>query len=251
MDLYHLIALVKKKKELQGVADSFIKDCILSYMEKYSLQLDKFHHSDLKVLVKDIRAELRLLVGRFQLSSQENSLTEHLSTFERAENYAYLKKLLSSLNIKSILDLGCGLNPIALASPEIKYYAYDINEENLKKVSLYFRENNIDGETSVYDLRKADIALPKADITLILKVLDIIDKKGHKNAEALLRKIRSPHILVSFPTIKISGRRMQHPKRRWFELLSSRLGFLVSGHKSDNEIFYLLRSNKRSDTGGN
>ena len=50
-----------------------------------------------------------------------------------------LKEIIKKLNPKSILDLGCGINPLALAEKGVKYYASDINSEDLNIVREFFK----------------------------------------------------------------------------------------------------------------
>ena len=169
-------------------------------------------------------------------------LNSHLSTRERLDFYPKLKEFLSPLHISSILDLGCALNPIALSSKEIHYYASDIDENNLDIVKRYFEKNSFPGETFIYDLRNIDFKeLPKADLCIIFKVLDIIENKGHKLAEKVITKVPCKYFLVSFATKKISGKSMKFPERHWFELMLSRLNLKFETLHSSNEIFYLVK----------
>ena len=236
---------IKKKKELSGADLDFVKVLVIEALQKKKIKFGDLNNKDKKILMKEIRQNLRNFVGRFRKSvvlsgSKEDILKNHLSTAERINFYPELKKIVFSLNISSILDLGCGLNPIALAKRGIKYYASDINSSDLSLVSSFFIDNKIEGKTFVYDLRKIDNSLPYADLVLIFKVLDIIEKKGHKLAEKIIKSVKCKFLLVSFPTTKISGKRMEFPKRAWFEKMLSRLEYKFQVFRSDNEIFYLV-----------
>jgi hypothetical protein len=138
--------------------------------------------------------------------------------------------------------LGCGLNPLALASPEAVYYASDINAEELSLIREFFRKNGIKGDVFSCDLRKIEnCSLPEADICLIFKVLDILDDKRHKISESIIRKVRSNFLLISFSTKTLSGKPMKCPRRFWFERLAKKLGFSFEIIGSKNENFYLLK----------
>ena len=142
-----------------------------------------------------------------------------------------------------ILDLGCGLNPLELASRDVHYYASDINQTHLDIIKEFFKKNHIKGQTFIYDLRnlsKSPEPLPETDLALLFKVLDIIDDKGRANAEKIINMIPAKHILASFSTIKISGKKMNRPERQWFEKMLARLGKKYSTFSSENEIFYLI-----------
>src|SRR3990167_5723683 len=187
-DKSEIIAEIKKKKELSGLANSLVSDNLDSYIKKYKISIENLSPKQLKVLIKDIRAILRNQAGRFQKSfkkitkKEEYSIEEliraHASTAERMDFYPKLKSIIKSLKVNSILDIGCGLNPIALADKKIYYHASDINEEYLSLVSKFFKKNNIKGEVFVYDIRNPNSDLPKADICLLFKLLDVVGAKN-------------------------------------------------------------------------
>jgi len=136
-------------------------------------------------------------------------LKTHSSTAERLEYYPELKKLISKMKAKSILDLGCGLNPIALASSKIKYYAADIKEDELDLIKKYFSTKNIKGKTFIYDLTKIDNKLPKTDLCIMFKVLDVID---HRITEKIITRVKCKKILVSFSSKKTVRKTNVTPK---------------------------------------
>ncbi len=251
-DSVDLIKKIKQKPELRGIDDSVVQDSLEKALKKYNLNLQNLNSADARVLIKIIRSDLRNLTGRFRKSIKSRAelldslninglLRTHTSTAERIEFYPKLNALLKNLKIKSILDLGCGLNPIALASKGVKYYASDINKEELSLIEVFFKKNKIPGKVFICDLRKDDsFSLPKADICLLFKVLDIIEKKSHKLAENIILKSPCKYLLISFATKKLSGKPMNFPERRWLELLINRLGYSYKTFSSNNEIFYLI-----------
>jgi len=248
-----LIVKIKEKKELSGLADFIVSESVDIYLAKNRINLANLKPRELKILIKDLRAELRNYTGRFQkplkekiLLLEKNEIVEllksHASTRERIESYPEIKNLIIDLDVKSILDLGCGLNPIALASSDMEYYAVDINEDDLKIVSRFFEKNKIKGKTFTYDLRKLskeENPFPSVDLCLILKVFDVIEKKGHKLAEEIIKKINCRYFLISFSTKTLSGAPMRHPQRGWIELLLTRLKYNFKLIKTRNELFYL------------
>ena len=242
-----IIRKVKQKKELSGVDDAIIS----KIMDKHLSIIDRLNESETKILIKEIRNELRQYAGRFQSEWKDRKsllergeinsiLKTHASTLERIDFYPELNKLIEDLKIKSIIDLGCGINPIALAKPGISYCAFDINREELELVTRFFKMNHIQGEASFCDLRNIEVCnFPESDLCLILKVFDVIERKGHKLAEKIINKINSRYFLLSFSTKTLSGKPMNHPQRGWIERLLQRLNFYFRIIKSRNEIFYL------------
>ena len=244
---------IKQKKELSGIDDSIVLEALNTYLDKNKLSLSILGKNEIKEVVKDIRAELRVYSGMFHLSVkkglallEENRIEEilksHSSTRERIDFYPALKKEISSLNASSILDLGCGLNPIALASKETEYYASDINKGDLEIVEKYFEKNKIIGKTFVCDLRKIiSCKLPNADVCLLFKVLDIIGKEQYILAEKILRSINCKYLVISFATRTLSGKPMAKKRRFWLENLLNELKFKFKIIESKNEMFYFVK----------
>ncbi len=250
-----LLKKIKSKKELSGIDDKPILEEIARQIRKKSFSFPMKKKQE-KSLIKLVRAELRKLSGQFILNkinvkkahNKLELLKAHASTRERIEFYPKLIKLIISLKASSIIDLGCGLNPVALAGSFADYHAYDINKDILSMLNNYFKksksETNI--RTSSFDIRKDNLAgLPSADLCLLLKVLDLADNKGHKRAEQILKEVKCRYFIASFPVKTLSGRPMSHPQRGWIERLLGRLEYKFSIIKSKNEIFYIIEKPSR------
>ncbi|MBX4196552.1 hypothetical protein KW805_03115 [Candidatus Pacearchaeota archaeon] len=238
MNKESLIRKIKEKKELSGLSSKIVEEELNKEIK--GIDISVISEKESKVIMKSVREKLRKLTGRFQYTSKkENILDAHASTKERKEDYPFLKSMLKDLNVQSILDLGCGLNPLALADSSMTYYAVDIKEDELKIIHDYFKLNNIKGKAFFYDVRKIKDDLPKTDITLILKLFDVLETKGHKLAETMINNIHSKFILISFSTKTLSGKPMNHPQRGWIEHLLARLNYEFKTFTTKNEIFYL------------
>ena len=253
----NLISLIKKKRELSGIADTIISDIIEEYLKKEKISLINLTKPQQKLIMKEIRAQLRLLTGRFKFKDLVKKRSElikkqdwfamlktHSSTKERLESggFEFIESLISKYNIRSITDIGCGINPLAIAKSKIKYNALDINEEELKIVKSFFKQNDISGKITIKDIRKNNSKIPPADLCLILKVFDVLESKNHKIAEKIIKKINCKYLLISFSTKTLSGKSMNHPQRGWIERLLSRLEFSYQHFSTNNEIFYLAQS---------
>ena len=252
-----LVKKIKEKKELSGLPDSYVLDSLKNELKKINFpNIDSIKKSEQKIIIKLVRAELRRSAGMFQKSKEkswksrftlleENKIEEllktHSSTNERLNFYPKLKELIFSLKPSSILDLGCGINPIAIAKPNIKYYAVDIQQDDLDIVKKFFQKNNISGETFVQDISSSSTEnLPSVDLCLMFKLLDILEKKGHRQAEQILKNIKTNFFIISFSTKTLSGRSMLHQKRPWLERILGKLNYHFKIEKSDNEIFYII-----------
>ena len=246
-----VVAKIKEKKELSDIPDSLVGETLETYLRKNHLVIPQ-KEKELKIIIKEVRSHLRRYVGQYQSSASlskkqrllhEGKISEllktHASTRERASFYPKLKELIKKMNPKSILDLGCGINPIAVASPGMEYYAYEIKKDDLVLVAEFFKMSRIKGKTFFKDIRK-ESEFPKADLTLMFKILDIMEKDKYNFTKSLLEKINSKHIIVSFSTRTLSGKPMNAPRRLWFEKLLEELKYKFTSISSNNEIFYLI-----------
>ena len=238
--LNDIINKIKQKKELQGVSNEYV----LKLLDKYT-KSPLANSKQEKQIIKLVREELRIAAGQYIPSELHNhDVSElvklHKSTQERLPYYNTLKEIIKKINPKSIIDLGCGLNPLVLAEQGIEYYACDIRQDIIDIINNHFNKNKIKGKAFYQDVTDIQIPLPKVDLCLMLKLVDLIDRKNHKPTEELLNKIQAKNIIISFSTKTLSGKPMRHPQRGWIEQLSRRLGFKFNIVTIPNEIYYIL-----------
>ena len=241
MDVPTFIAEIKRKPELSGISDLFVKNVAEKHLKGSPIPASD---RERKLLLKEIRAELRLHTGRFHKKNRSPAalpelVEAHVSTRERMAHYGFLKGLIAEHTPRSILDLGCGLNPLLLAKKGQTYYACDIHEKEIKTINAFFKKEQITGHAFVADVRTQN-QFPKVDLCLMLKLLDLIDTKGRTNAETLIKTVNARTIIASFPTRKLSGKRMNHPRRRWLEHMLVRLNYPFQLKEIDNELFYVI-----------
>ncbi len=265
--MQQLITTIKQKKELKDISNDFVKDSLKKYQRKHSIKTLPTNpkSKDFKIVVKDIRAELRKVYGLFR--NKDNAklrnelinklhqkdihikiLETHASTKERLPFYKDLYKQIFTITKKpkTILDLGCGINPFSIPFMNIKptYYAYDINEEEITNINKYFKHNKIKGTAKLLDISKTTriTPLPKADVAFLFKVSAILDKgKGHKKTEEVISAIPTKYVVVSFPTLTMSGKPMTAPRRSWMEWLCKRRNWDYRIIEFKNEIYYVLK----------
>ncbi len=247
-DKKEILLEVKKKKEFSSITDYIIQETLLRVLQTYP-SLKKPTTSQKKILVKEIRALLRRSTGMFQRGSEkkrqhytspEDLLTTHSSTVERLNDYPKIKEKIRAINPKSILDIGCGLNPLALASPSYTYYACDIRQDEISLVQTHFKKNHIPGKAFIYDLTTND-ELPSADLCIIWKVLDIIPGDKYTLARKLLTSSKCNSFIISFSTRTLSGKPMRHKRRFWFEKILKDISLPYQTWETSSELFYTVR----------
>ncbi len=227
--------------------------------------------------VKDVRAKLRRTYGLFREAKdlqRRRSLLQQLkasslkdrkevieqildtsaATEERKRYYPeFWKKIFSAAaNPQTILDLGAGMHPFSLIFLKFKkltYFAYDLSAEEtllLQDFFTFLSQHNpkFKGKAEVLDLLQFEKlkSLPKADLALLLKMTDVLDRgKGHKASEYVISNIPAKFVIVSFPTLTLSGKKMNNPERKWIELMSQRLNYHFEKFTLGPEIFYVLK----------
>jgi 16S rRNA (guanine(1405)-N(7))-methyltransferase len=108
----------------------------------------------------------------------------------------------------SILDLGCGLAPLALPWMGIgpaRYTATDVDRRPLETVSAFLELVGQPHEALALDLVRdpPDVA---ADVALLLKLIPTLDRQDPDAAGRLIARLRVRHAVVSFPARSLGGR---------------------------------------------
>lgn len=266
MEISEIASKIKQSRKYKDISEELIKSAVEEYLRGNE-------NVDEEIALKDIKAILHKAHGSFRTKDKEriallkeleenpeNSeiidkiLETNRSTKERLEIYreVYRKIFAITGKPKSILDLGCGINPVSfvymdLENPEVKYYACDINESDRDFLEKFFQISKIQGKSEILDLGKIENVkyLPKADLCLMFKLIDVLEeeKEGHKYAEEMIKILaeKARFIVVSFATKTLSGKKMRHPYRGWIERMLDRIGLDFERFESKNEIFYVIK----------
>jgi 16S rRNA (guanine(1405)-N(7))-methyltransferase len=109
---------------------------------------------------------------------------------------------------RRILDLGCGLNPLALpwmGIGEAEYHAIDADEAALGVAGGFLEAV---GQPYVAEVRDLVVDVPgeTADVALLLKLVTTLDRQDADAAARLLRGLRAGHAVVTFAARSLGGR---------------------------------------------
>jgi 16S rRNA (guanine(1405)-N(7))-methyltransferase len=124
-----------------------------------------------------------------------------------------------------LLDIGCGLGPLALPWMGIgaaRYVALDIDHALLETVDAF-----LDLVGQPHEVRAVDaVAEPPtkpADVALMLKLVTTLDRQDGEAAARVLAGLRVRHAVVSFPVRSLGGRGrgMERTYRARLERLAS------------------------------
>ncbi len=126
--------------------------------------------------------------------------------------------------ITSVLDLACGLNPLAIPwmplANNVHYEACDIYLDMLGLIDYFFKHVNLSGQTYPCDLVSS---LPSntltgtqtAQVAFLLKSIPCLEQLDKSVAARLLENIPADHILVSFPVHSLGGRQKGMKEFYW------------------------------------
>jgi len=280
--IQEILRKVKENKKYKTLADDIVKKEIQNYLKTNKIK------EITKQDIKNIRAKLHKTYSSFQTKKKNkrylyldnlkhalnnnnnnkenieiNKIIEQLlsitiSTKERINDYKQIYKQIFEItgNPETIIDLGSGLNPLSYSYMNLKklnYYAYDIDEEDIRFLNEYFQimkkqNNNFNGKASILDVKdlKKVLQIPKADIIFLFKIIDIINQseKNYKTSEELIKNliVKSKYVVASFATKTITRKKMNYPERKWFELMLDRTNLYFKVLKTDNEIFYVIKN---------
>ena len=195
-------AIKATKNKLHQVAGAYIEEP--RYAAWLAELTDVWHEVD--ITDERQREALRRIMAR------------HASTRERLPilDQFYAQALASLGPIHSVLDIACGLNPLALRwaplADEAQYTAYDVYGDMMAFLDGYFALEagghglpGLRGRAETCDV----IASPpeqRADLALILKAIPCLEQADKTAGERLLRAIRADHLLISFPAHSLGGR---------------------------------------------
>lgn len=172
----------------------------------------------------------------------------HLSTRERLPilNDFYGEIFQVTGKPRSILDIACGLNPLAFPwmdlEPPLDFYAYDIHEPRIAFLNQYFGLQGLPHLARVQDVAH-HFPEETADIALFLKEMPRFERNYHGQGRPLLQSLNVRHIVISFPTISThGGRNLTGRYRDFLHQLIDGLNWGVTELLFEGELVFCLET---------
>lgn len=110
---------------------------------------------------------------------------------------------------RTLLDLGCGLNPLALPwmhlPPGARFLAFDIDALRIVFLNRFFALAGLPPLASWQDI----VCHPpetKADVALLLKTSPTLERQEKNSTLRLLQALKTPFVVVSFSVKSLGGR---------------------------------------------
>lgn len=140
-----------------------------------------------------------------------DAMRDHASTRERLPIVeTFFSTLLKSIApVHSVLDLACGLNPLALPwmplANEATYYACDIYGDMVAFLGIFFAHMRQNGRVWSCDLGQG-VPDEKVQLALLLKAIPCLEQLDKELPLRLLEGINAERLLISFPVASLGGR---------------------------------------------
>ena len=176
-----------------------------------------------------------------------HAMEQHASTSERLpylEDFFY-ETLAPLGEIESVLDLACGLNPLAIPwmplAPKATYHACDIYSDMVAFLGQFLTHTAITGQTSVCNLVEA-VPQPRTQVALLLKSIPCLEHLDRQIGSRLLKTIPADNILVSFPARSLGGRdkgMLENYENRFQDIIAGQ-SWQIHRYEFPTEIAFLL-----------
>ena len=130
----------------------------------------------------------------------------HASTLERRDVFGAFAAAMRALwpDAQTVLDIACGLNPIALGAAGYIVIGMDIHMGCVEVVNRCALRFGLPIQAHAADILDAPL-WPPADIALLLKLLPLLERQRPGASSALLAGVPSRRMVVSFPSKTMSG----------------------------------------------
>jgi 16S rRNA (guanine(1405)-N(7))-methyltransferase len=179
-------------------------------------------------------------------------MEKHASSHERLPiiNKFFQQTLQNIAPINSILDVGCGLNPLALPwmplNAGCQYYGLDIFTDMVRFLNQFLHHAGVQGQIEVHSLTEGLKKMQAVQLALLLKTIPCMEQLDKSLGEYLLDNVRAEYMLVSFPIQSLGGH--QKGMRRYYEehflsIIKDR-HFVYERHEFATELAFLLKSGK-------
>lgn len=265
-DLDKLVTAVSQSSKYQAVSPDLIRQVGAaelakrrSYKEALKATKNKLHqvggaYQDTKIDYGQALVRLRDAGhGLTQIDTEKEIYREvmrlHTSTRERLPilDRFYAETLADLPPIHSVMDIACGLNPLAQdwmpLADNATYLAYDIYADMMGFLGEYFTLVGRPGRAEVRDVVCEPPTEP-VDLALLLKTLPVLAQIDKTAVPRLLDSLQAKYLLISFPAKSLGGRQkgmVQNYEAQFEEWLAGR-GWGVKRFVFDNELAFLVET---------
>lgn len=194
-----------------------------------------------------ILAELQAAAPADRPAIARAVLAQHASTRERLPILdTFFTTTLAGLNPTTVLDLACGLNPLAVPwmplPPGATYHAIDVYSDLMaflaEALPLLGIAATVETRSILYHMPNADY-----DLALLLKALPCLAQLDRTATQHLLADVPARYVLVSYPIHSLGGRQkgMLAHYTAEFEALVAAQPWTVQRFEFSTELAFLVK----------
>ena len=185
-------------------------------------------------------------------------MDHHASTRERLPILEeFFAATLSDLApVRSVLDVACGLNPLAIPwmplAPGAAYYAYDIYHDMIGLIDGFMRLVGVNGQAQARDMLQF-MPPETVEVALFLKTIPCLEQVDKSAGLRLLEAVHADYVLVSFPVRSLGGfdkGMVENYEARLHELLAGK-DWPVKRFEFATELAFLVDRRGVPPRGGN
>ncbi len=228
-DLPAMIAEIRNSRKYRdtGIPDATIEDILRRELARHPKPAEALRsakailHNVMAPYLGDVDHELAsdLLEGVFASGdvgtirqAARTILELHNSTRERLP---YLEDFYRCIreacpDMRTILDLACGLNPFAFPwmglRDDVKYHAYDIHQPRVELINQFFRGSGLQPLAEVRDILVNPPEI-QADAAFLFKEAHRMEKRRKGASRGLIQALHARVIFVSLPNRSLDGQR--------------------------------------------
>ena len=175
-------------------------------------------------------------------------MSTHASTRERLPilDQFYTKILAELSPMHNIIDIACGLNPLALPwmplASDATYYAYDISESMISFLIACLSLLGAQAHAQACDVLQS-CPTQKADVALLLKAIPCLEQIDKRAGHTLLHAIQADVLVVSFPVRSLGGKNkgMVEHYDAHFRTLVAHETWDIQRFEFSSELVFLVR----------
>jgi len=145
----------------------------------------------------------------------------------------------------SVLDLACGLNPVALPwmglAEGTAYEAVDIDTERASFLNRYFDLTLVQGRATLVDLVE-EAPDTRADVALLMKTSACLERQRKGSTVRLLDAVRARWAVVTFPAHSLGYKEKGMPQHyaQWMREMAAGRSWDVSRIDMAGELVYVV-----------
>lgn len=180
-------------------------------------------------------------------------MAHHASTRERLSilDRFYTTALAGIAPVRSILDVACGLNPLAIPwmplAEDVVYRACDIYQDMVDFLNEFLALISVRGHVSACDVIQRGLAATsdlaqRVQVAFVLKAIPCLEQVDQSAGLRLLDALNAEHVLVSFPRYSLGGHDvgMTSAYAARFERLAASRGWPIQRFDFATELAYLV-----------